>query len=184
MERPDPSLNQQFNEQYEKGIETIKERAIWRVGEQITELEQFRCTCLTCGYESIHQRIDIARHRLLFGRSIRQIEAARPMVHCQRCGAQRHTRDIDELVVPTTIRLHDQVQTELPPTSQRSSTLSSSLSSALVAFREEASAPLCRSLLADITNDSTQTPTEFLEAIGRELLLSDAQVADIIAARG
>ena len=181
MERPD---NQQSNDHYAEVVETIKQRAIWRVGERVTNLDQFRCQCGNCGYESAHQRVEVARHRLLFGRSIRQIEGARPMIQCQRCGSQRHTRDLDELVVPTTIRLHALVLAEVPTADERTAELSDGLTNAIAAFREEASPPLCRDLLVDVADAAESTDAVFVEAVGRALLLSGSQVDVVVAMLG
>lgn len=184
VERPDTSLNQQFNEQYAEVVETIQQRAIWRIGERVTDLGQFRCHCGNCGYDSAHQRFDLTRHRLLFGRSIRQIEGARPMVRCERCGTQRHVRDLDALVVPTTIRLHALVLAEVPAAGQRSSVLGDALTNAIATFRDEASPPLCRSLVADIADGATSDDAEFVAAVGRALFLTSDQIDVVVAQLG
>lgn len=184
MKEQDPSLNQQFNEQYAAAVETIKTRAIWRIGEQITELEDFRCRCLTCRHESPHQRIDVARHRLLFGRSIRQIERARPMIRCRRCGTQRHTRDIDEFVVPTTIRLRAFVDAVTPTPDRRDATPPVAMVDALRAFGEEASEPLRRDVLQRLAADTGPDGAPFIEAVGRELALPKPVIARVVDTLG
>lgn len=181
MARPNQSMNEQFNQQYEEIVETIQRRAIWRVGEHVTELDAFRCRCSNCGFDSEHQRFDIARHRLLFGKSIRQIEAPRPMIRCRRCGVERHARDIDELVVPTTARLRAHVIEHVPPPRERNAELSDDLGTAIQSFREEASGPLCRELLGEIARDTPVQAAAFIESIGRALYLHDDQIAEVVA---
>jgi len=178
---PESSLNEQFNQHYEDAIDTIQKRAIWRVGERVTDLEQFSCRCPSCNYDGAHQRFDIARHRLLFGRPIRQIEASRPMVRCERCGAQRHTRDIGDLVVPTTKRLYLSVCEALPPAGHRTVPLDVALTEALLGLCNEASAPVCRSLLASLAADCGPGDADFIESIGRLLLLPADQVAEVVS---
>ena len=102
------------------------------------------------------------------------------MVRCQRCGSQRHTRDLDELVVPTTIRLHALVLAEVPAVGERSTALGEGLTNAIAAFREEASPPLCRDLLVDIATGAEPADAVFLAAVGRALLLSDHQIDVVV----
>ena len=55
----DDSLGNQFNKQYQETIDLVKSRAIWRIGEKLSEGEAFRCHCSQCRFESLHQRFDI-----------------------------------------------------------------------------------------------------------------------------
>ena len=182
--RSDTSLNQQFKQQYLDVVDTIQQHALWRIGERLTHLEQFHCHCQKCGYESTHQRFDIARHQLLFGRSIRQVEDPRPMIRCQRCGVQRHTRDLDELVAPTTIRLRALVLDEIPAPGRRTTPLGEGLSNAIAAFRQEASPPVCRGLLVDVAGEAEPEDTAFVEALGHALLVHRSHIADVVATLG
>ncbi len=178
------SRNEQFNQQYEETIELVKSRAIWRVGEQVVEGEAFKCRCFNCGYESLHQRFDITRHRLLFGKSIRAMEAPRPMLRCRRCGRQQHLRDVGELVVPSTIALHDDLRDALRAhldTSPTSGALPDDLLEKITKFREEASGPVRQLLLTAVTSDDEDTAVSegaaaTLDAVGRELFLSSDQI--------
>ncbi len=173
--------NEQFNQHYADTIELVKSRAIWRVGEQIVEGETFRCTCFNCGYESLHQRFDITRHRLLFGKSIRSMEPPRPMLRCRRCGQQRHLRDVGELVVPSTITLHDDLCDALRMhlrSSPSSSDLPAELIAKIEALREEASGPIRQQVLSTVAAaEMSAAGTATLEAVGRALFLSSDQIA-------
>ncbi len=173
------SVNGQFNQQYVEMIETVKSRAIWRVGEQLVEGDTFRCDCPKCGYESLHQRFDILRHRLLFGKSIRQMEAPKPMVRCRRCGQQRHLRDVGELVVPSTIALFDEIRAaardHLTSRPAAGSALPSGLDAQLAAFREEASGPIRQQLLAAIAESSPHATAGAMD-IGQALYLASDQI--------
>ena len=104
------------------------------------------------------------------------------MVRCQRCGEQRHTRDLDELVVPTTIRLHALVVAEIPAPGERAPELSEALTTAISAFRDEASEPLCRALLAAVASGADAADAGFIESVGRALYLSGDQIAVVVAA--
>lgn len=199
------SRNEQFNQQYEEMIDIVKSRAIWRVGEQIAEREAFHCHCFNCGYQSLHQRFDITRHRLVFGKSIRAIEAPRPMLHCRRCGHQQHLRDVGELVVPSTIELHDDLRDTMLAhlrTAPETGELPAEMVQGIARFRDEASTPVRQHLLASVSAgaappaahepaaDSGPAPTPtataddhvaaILEMIGRELFLSSDQIAAAI----
>lgn len=181
------STSEQFNKQYDELIDTVKSRAIWRVGEQIVEGEAFRCTCFNCGYESLHQRFDIVRHRLLFGRSVRAIEAPRPMLRCRRCSHLQHLRDVGELVVPSTIALHEELVAELTDLVGAASVgtdLPAEVTDKLARFREEASSPVRQSLLAAVMagSDENEARTGLLERIGRELFLTTDQIATATSA--
>ncbi len=177
-------LNEQFNQQYEEMIDTVKSRAIWRVGEKVEEGETFRCVCPKCGHESLHQRFDLMRHRLLFGKSIRQIEAAQPMVRCRRCTQQRHLRDVGVLVVPSTIALFEATRAtavdHLATQPTTGAALPAELDTKLAAFREEASGPIRQQLLAAIAKSSGDTGGRVVE-IGRALYLASDQIEAAIA---
>jgi hypothetical protein len=174
------SRNEQLNQQYEETINLVKSRAVWRVGEQLVEGETLRCSCFNCGYASLHQRFDITRHRLLFGKSIRAMEAPRPMLRCRRCGHQQHLRDIGELVVPSTIALHDNLRDTLRPhlRSAPASGLPSDVLEKLAEFREEASGPVRQLLLTSIADAAVSAEgVAILETVGRELFLDTDQIA-------
>ena len=177
------SRNEQFNQQYEEMIETVKSRAIWRIGERVVEGEAFRCTCSNCRFESLHQRFDITRHRLLFGKPIREVEAPRPMVRCRRCSEQRHLRDVGELVVPSTIalfeRIHDAAVVHLATAPAAGTALPVELEAELDAFRDEASGPIRRQLLAAIAASSGDVGGG-LVSIGRALYLASDQIETAI----
>lgn len=182
------SRNEQFNQQYEEMIETVKSRAIWRIGERVVEGEAFRCTCSNCRFESLHQRFDITRHRLLFGKPIREVEAPRPMVRCRRCSEQRHLRDVGELVVPSTIalfeRIHDAAVVHLATAPAAGTALPVELEAELDAFRDEASGPIRRQLLAaiaDSSGDGGGDVDSALVTIGRALYLTSDQIEEAIA---
>jgi hypothetical protein len=178
------SLNGQLNQQYEETINFVKSRAIWRVGEQLAEGETFRCTCFNCGYESLHQRFDITRHRLLFGKSIRTLEAPRPMLRCRRCGHQQHLRDVGELVVPSTIALHDDLRDSLRPHlhSAPASGLPDDVLDKIAKFREEASGPVRQLLVSAIADAAVSADgAAMLETVGRELFLNSDQIAAAIS---
>ncbi len=100
----------QAESKYQEVLDAVSKRAIWRVGEFVEEGETFRSRCDTCRHDSLHQRFDVRRHRLLFGRSVRELEHPVPMVRCRRCGTITHVRDLPALVVPTTIALHDELR--------------------------------------------------------------------------
>jgi hypothetical protein len=174
------SRNEQFNQGYEEMIDTIKSRAVWRVGETLEEGETFRGMCPKCRYESLHQRFDITRHRLLFGKAIRQIETPRPMVRCRRCSEQRHLRDVGELVVPSTIALFDEIRTaavaHLATQPTAGAALPAELDEKLAAFREEASGPIRQQLLVAIAGSSPGT-SEAVTDLGRALYLAADQIA-------
>jgi hypothetical protein len=174
------SLNGQFNEQYQETINMVKSRAIWRVGEQIAEGETLRCSCFNCGYKCLHQRFDVTRHRLLLGKSIRAMEAPRPMLRCRRCGHQQHLRDVGELVVPSTILLHNDLRDTLRPQlrSAPSSDLSDDVLEKIAKFREEASGPIRQLLLSAIADAAVSADgTAMLQTVGRELFLNSDQIA-------
>jgi hypothetical protein len=176
------SRNEQLNQQYEEMIDTIKSRAVWRVGEKLEEGETFRCECPKCGFESLHQRFDITRHRLLFGKPIRQMEAPRPMVRCRRCSQQRHLRDVGALVVPSTIALFDEIRTGaieyLASQPAEGAALPVELDEKLAAFREESSGPIRQQLLTAIAESSPGTATTGAVAdLGRALYLAADQIA-------
>lgn len=182
------SLNDQFNEQYTQAVETIKSRAIWRVGELRTVGERFRCTCVKCGYESQHERLDVTRHRLLFGKAIREVEPPRVFARCTRCGQEQHARDVGELVVPSTIRLADDVRQR---TGQYRAAIAngsakddqlSALLDAIAALREEASGPVRAALFGEVASDSTPDERQSLEAVGRALFLTAAQIGAVLDA--
>ncbi len=187
------SMNEQFNRQYVETIELVKSRAIWRVGERIQEGEAFRCRCDRCGYESLHQRFDITRHQLLFGKSIRTMEAPRPMVRCRRCGEQRHLRDVGELVVPSTIALYagvlDAVVAHLASdehraAEHRAAELPPHVGALVDALREEASGPVRQQLLREVAAGPDTLRADgsrgVLEALGRALFLSNDQISAAI----
>lgn len=173
------SRNEQLNQQYEDMIDTVKSRAIWRVGEKLEEGETFRCECPKCGFESLHQRFDVTRHRLLFGKPIRQMEAPRPMVRCRRCSQQRHLRDVGELVVPSTIALFDEIRIaaidHLASRPAAGAALPDELDALLAEFREEASGPIRQQLLAAIAQ-SAPGATDGAVDIGRALYLASDQI--------
>ena len=174
------SLNEQFNQQYQETIDLVKSRAIWRVGEQIAEGETLRCRCFNCGYESLHQRFDVTRHRVLFGKSIRAMEAPRPMLRCRRCGHQQHLRDVGELVVPSTIALHDDLRDTLRPhlRSAPASDLPDDVLKKVAKFNEEASGPVRQLLLTAIADAAVSADgAAMLETVGRELFLNSDQIA-------
>jgi hypothetical protein len=180
------SANDQFNEQYTQAIETIQSRAIWRIGEARVAGERFRCTCVNCGYESQHERLDVTRHRLLFGKSIREVERPRVFARCTRCGQEQHARDIGELVVPSTIRLADDVRLR---TAHYRSALAAgamqdgqlpALLDAIAALCEEASGPVRVAVFGEIAADPTSDEREPLEALGRALFLTSAQIGDVL----
>lgn len=181
------SLNEQFNQQYTDMIDTVKSRAIWRVGEKLEEGETFRGHCPKCGYESLHQRFDVLRHRLLFGKSIRQIEAPRPMVRCRRCAQQRHLRDVGELVVPSTIALFDEISSaaadHLASRPAAGDALPGQLTAKLAEFREEASGPVRQQLLAAISRASPTAPAGATE-IGKALFLASDQIQAALTPTG
>lgn len=178
------SLGNQFNQQYADTIDLVKSRAIWRIGDHLNEGEAFRCQCSNCGYESLHQRFDITRHRLLFGKSIREVEAPRPMLRCRRCGEQRHLRDVAELVVPTTIALADNVR-EQSATLAKQATLSNTPSDGLLAavtrFNEEASSPVRLIVFTDVVQAIGSEHDELLQAIGKALFISKEQISGAIS---
>jgi hypothetical protein len=174
------SLNEQFNEQYQETINMVKSRAIWRVGERVAVRETLRRSCFNCGYESLHQRFDITRHRLLLGKSIRAIDAPRPMLRCERCGHQQHLRDVGELIVPSTIVLYNDLRDTLRSQlrSAPSSDLSDDVSKKIEKFREEASGPIRQLLLSAIADAAVSADgTAMLETVGCELFLSSDQIA-------
>ena len=176
------SLNEQFNQQYDDMIETVKSRALWRVGERIAEGDAFRCHCFNCGFASLHQRFDITRHRLLLGKSIRAMEAPRPMLRCRRCGHHQHLRDVGELIVPSTIALHDELRDTLRAhlSNTPGSELPRDVREQIAKFREEASTPVRQLLLtaiADAAASASEEGAATLEAVGRELFLSTDQIA-------
>jgi Zn finger protein HypA/HybF involved in hydrogenase expression len=176
------SLNEQFNQQYGEMIDTVKSRAIWRVGEKVVEGETFRGKCPKCGYQSLHQRFDVTRHRLLFGKAIREIETPRLMVRCRRCNQQCHLRDVGELVVPSTITLFDEIRAgaveHLATRPAEGAVLPAELDEKLAAFREEASGPVRQQLLAAIAKSSPGAATAGAVAdLGRALYLAADQIA-------
>ena len=174
------TLNEQFNQQYEETIKLVKSRALWRVGEKFTEGETFRCHCFNCGYVSLHQRFDITRHRILLGKSIRVMEAPRPMLRCRRCGHQQHLRDVGELVVPSTIALHDELRDTLRDhlSGTPADDLPKDIREQVAEFREEASSPVRQLLLTAIADAAVSVKgVAALETIGRELFLSADQIA-------
>ena len=174
------SLNEQFNQQYEDTIKLVKSRALWRVGEQFTEGETLRCHCFNCGYVSLHQRFDITRHRILLGKSIRAMEAPRPMLRCRRCGHQQHLRDVGELIVPSTIALHDELRDTLRAhlSNTPGSEFPRYVREQIAKFREEASTPVRQLLLTAIADAAvSEEGAATLETVGRELFLSTDQIA-------
>jgi len=174
------TLNEQFNQQYKETVKLVKSRALWRVGEKFTEGETFRCHCFNCGYVSLHQRFDITRHRILLGKSIRVMEAPRPMLRCRRCGHQQHLRDVGELVVPSTIALHDELRDTLRDhlSGNPADDLPKDIREQVAEFREEASSPVRQLLLTAIADAAVSVKgVAALETIGRELFLSDDQIA-------
>jgi len=185
-------MSEQFNQHYEDLIDTVKSRAVWRVGEYVVEGETFRDTCPKCGYQSLHQRFDITRHRMLFGKAIRKIEAPRPMVRCRRCTEQRHLRDVGELVVPSTITLFDEIRDgvveHLATRPAEGAALPAELDAKLAAFREEASGPIRQLLLAAIAESSFGTAADGADPttegavaeLGRSLYLAADQITAAI----
>ena len=178
------ALGNQFNRQYKDTIELVKSRAIWRIGERISEGEAFRCNCPRCGFESLHQRFDILRHRLLFGKSIREVEAPLPMLRCRRCGEPRHLRDVGELVVPTTIALADDIRaqsktiaTQTPPPSVPSN----DLLAAITLFNEEASGPVRIIVFEDVVHTIGSEHDELLRATGKALFLTEDQISGALS---
>ena len=178
------SLGNQFNKQYQETIDLVKSRAIWRIGEKVNEGEAFQCTCPHCGYESLQQRFDIIRHRLLFGKSIREIEAPRPMLRCRRCGDQRHLRDVGQLVVPTTIALADGIRAQselIAKQAQPPSTPSEGLLAAITLFNEEASGPVRLNVFEGVVQTIGSGHDELLRATGKALFLNEDQISGALS---
>jgi len=178
------SLGNQFNKQYQETIDLVKSRAIWRIGERVSEGEAFRCTCSKCRFESLHQRFDIIRHRLLFGKSIREVEAPRPMLRCRRCGEQRHLRDVGELVVPTTIALADDVRAQSESIAKQTtppSAPSDELLTAIALFNEEASGPVRLIVFEGVVETIGSEHDDLLRAIGKALFLNQDQISGALA---
>ncbi|MFT5027460.1 MAG: hypothetical protein ACI9CV_002227 [Ilumatobacter sp.] len=178
------SLGNQFNKQYEDTIELVKSRAIWRIGEKVNEGEAFRCNCPRCGFESLHQRFDIVRHRLLFGKSIREVEAPRPMLRCRRCGEQRHLRDVGELVVPTTIALANDVRAQAKSIAEQPAPLSrpsNELLAAITLFNDEASGPVRLNVFEGVVQTIGSEHNELLRAAGKALFLNDDQISGALS---
>jgi hypothetical protein len=178
------SLGNQFNKQYEDTIELVKSRAIWRIGEKVNEGEAFRCNCPRCGFESLHQRFDIVRHRLLFGKSIREVEAPRPMLRCRRCGEQRHLRDVGELVVPTTIALANDVRAQAKSIAEQAAPLSgpsNELLAAITLFNDEASGPVRLNVFEGVVQTIGSEQNELLRAAGKALFLNDDQISGALS---
>lgn len=180
----DDSLGNQFNKQYQETIDLVKSRAIWRIGEKLSEGEAFRCSCPKCRFESLHQRFDISRHRLLFGKSIREVETPRPMLRCRRCGEQRHLRDVGELVVPTTIALADNVRARSESIAKQTtppSAPSNELLAAIALFNEEASGPVRLIVFAEVVQTIGSVHDELLRATGRALFLNKDQISGALS---
>ncbi|MGK0274811.1 MAG: hypothetical protein ACI9N0_001192 [Ilumatobacter sp.] len=178
------SLGNQFNKQYQDTIELVKSRAIWRIGEKLTEGEAFRCNCSNCRFESLHQRFDISRHRVLFGKSIREVEAPRPMLRCRRCGEQRHLRDVGELVVPSTIALANDVRAHSESIAKQttpSSAPSSELLAAISLFNDEASGPVRLIVFEEIVQTIGSAHDELLRATGKALFLNTDQISGALS---
>ena len=178
------SLGNQFSKQYQDTIELVKSRAIWRIGEKLSEGEAFRCHCPQCRFESLHQRFDISRHRLLFGKSIREVETPRPMLRCRRCGEQRHLRDVGELVVPTTITLANDVQAQAESIGKQTTPLgapSNELLAAIALFNEEASGPVRLTVFTGVVETIGSAHDEFLQATGKALFLNKDQISGALS---
>ena len=174
------SLGNQFNKQYQDTLDLVKSRAIWRIGEKLSEGEAFRCNCAKCRFESLHQRFDISRHRLLFGKSIREVETPRPMLRCRRCGEQRHLRDVGELVVPSTIALANDVRAQAESIAKQPTPLSvpsNELLAAIALFNEEASGPVRLIVFAEIVQIIGSAHDELLRATGKALFLNGDQIS-------
>jgi len=178
------STGNQFNKQYQETIDLVKSRAIWRIGEQVNEGEAFRCNCSKCRFESLHQRFDIVRHRLLFGKSIRQVEAPRPMLRCRRCGEQQHLRDVGELVVPTTIALANDVRAQAESIAQQTTPLrapSNELLAAITLFNEEASGPVRLNVFGAVVQTVGSEHDELLRATGKAMFLNEDQISGALS---
>lgn len=174
------SLGNQFNKQYQDTVDLVKSRAVWRIGEKLSEGEAFRCHCSQCRFESLHQRFDISRHRLLFGKSIREVETPRPMLRCRRCGQQRHLRDVGDLVVPSTIALANAVRAQAESTAKQTTPLnapSNELLAAIALFNEEASGPVRLIVFTGIVETIGFANDEFLRATGAALFLNGDQIS-------
>ena len=181
----DNSLGNQFNQQYQDTIDLVKSRAIWRIGEKLSEGEAFRCNCPKCRFESLHQRFDISRHRLLFGKSIREVETPRPMLRCRRCGEQRHLRDVGELVVPSTIALANDVRAQAESIAKQTTSLSApsnELLAAIARFNEEASGPVRLIVFTEIVQIIGSAHDELVRATGRALFLNKDQISGALSA--
>jgi hypothetical protein len=174
------SLGNQFNKQYQDTIDLVKSRAIWRIGEKLSEGEAFRCNCPKCRFESLHQRFDISRHRLLFGKSIREVETPRPMLRCRRCGEQRHLRDVGELVIPSTIALANDVRAQAESIAKQTTPLSSpsnELLATIALFNEEASGPVRLIVFTGVVETIGSAHDELLRATGKALFLNGDQIS-------